>query len=175
GELALESVPFNLPALLATALDLVRPQADAKGLILHADVAPELPATVVGDPLRLRQVLLNLLSNAVKFTAQGRVTLHAHWSEPGPGSTGASMLWLDVMDTGMGIALAEQQRIFEPFTQADASITRRFGGTGLGLSIVQRLVKMMGGTVRLESTPGRGSTFKVRLPLAAAQDGADAA
>ena len=171
GEMSLEAVPFELPPLLTTVLALVRPQSDAKGLALHADFAPDLPARVVGDPLRLRQVLLNLLANAVKFTDRGQVTLRARWASPHPGAGGMPLLCLEVMDTGMGIALAEQDRIFEPFIQADSSITRRFGGTGLGLSIVQRLVDMMGGTVRLESALGRGSTFKVCLPLRAAPKG----
>jgi PAS domain S-box-containing protein len=162
GEMTLESLSFELRPLLDTALALVRPQADAKGLALVAELAPDLPARAVGDPLRLRQVVLNLLSNAVKFTAGGSVTLRAR-AHLRPGRR--VLLCLEVVDTGIGIAAAEQERIFEPFTQADGSITRRFGGTGLGLSIVRRLVEKMGGTLRLASAPGRGSTFSVELPL----------
>jgi PAS domain S-box-containing protein len=162
GEMHLEAVPFELPPLLDAVRALVQPQAEAKSLELMADVAAELPRFLVGDPLRLRQVLLNLLSNAVKFTADGGVTLRARQlARNGQLAT----LRLDVVDTGIGIAPEHQERIFEPFTQADGSITRRFGGTGLGLSIVRRLVDMMGGTLLVASQPGQGSTFSVTLTL----------
>jgi signal transduction histidine kinase len=121
-----------------------------------------LPAQLCGDAVRLRQVLTNLLGNAVKFTAEGHVTLHARLLERhGP----RARLRFEVSDSGIGIAPEQQQAVFEPFTQADASTTRRFGGTGLGLAIVRRLVEMMGGEVALQSTPGQGSTFRVTLPL----------
>ncbi len=162
GEMVLEAVPFEPQALLDTVLALVRPQADAKALALAAEVQAPLPERLVGDPMRLRQVLLNLLSNAVKFTAQGSVTLRVH---PLPLDDACVLLRLEVADSGIGIDPAQQQRIFEPFTQADGSITRRFGGTGLGLSIVRHLVDMMGGTLSLHSEPGQGSVFSVALPL----------
>jgi signal transduction histidine kinase len=140
----------------------VRPQADAKALQLRLEAAPGLPAEVVGDPLRLKQVLINLLGNAVKFTPQGSVTLRVRELAREAASTA---LCLEVIDTGIGIEPSKQAHIFEPFTQADSSTTRRFGGTGLGLSIVRRLVDMMGGELRLTSAPGQGSTFGVEVAL----------
>ncbi|WP_157265279.1 PAS domain-containing hybrid sensor histidine kinase/response regulator [Azohydromonas aeria] len=162
GELHLEAVPFEPAALLETVRAIVQAQAAAKGLTLHFEADPELPRELVGDPLRLRQVLINLLGNAVKFTPQGSVTLRV--GVPRRDATGC-LLCFDVIDTGIGIAPEAQERIFEAFTQADGSTTRRFGGTGLGLSIVRRLVHMMDGELVLDSAPGRGSTFSVRLRL----------
>ncbi|WP_157270667.1 CHASE domain-containing protein [Azohydromonas aeria] len=170
GEMALESVAFDLPALLDAACALVRPQANQKRLALTLDAAAGLPARLVGDPLRLKQILINLLSNAVKFTPAGSVTLSAR---PLASQGARVLLRLDVADTGIGIAPEAQERIFEAFAQADASITRRFGGSGLGLSIVQRLVGMMDGELTLQSMPGKGSIFSVtvalELPVAAEQ------
>ena len=162
GEMRLEQVRFNLPEVLDGAAALVRPQADAKRLELVLDAAPGLPVELLGDPLRLKQVLINLLGNAVKFTAQGSVTLRVRELERDARQV---TLRLEVADTGIGIDPAKQARIFEPFTQADSSTTRRFGGTGLGLSIVRRLVGMMGGALTLQSAPGQGSTFGVTLSL----------
>jgi PAS domain S-box-containing protein len=162
GEMRLEAVVFEPLPLLSTVLALVQPQANAKALALAADVAPDLPRRLVGDPLRLRQVLLNLLSNAVKFTPSGRVTLRARLQAQGEQQV---LLLVEIKDTGIGIAPEQQGHIFEPFVQADSSTTRRFGGTGLGLSIVRRLVDMMQGTLALQSTPGQGSTFAVLLPF----------
>jgi PAS domain S-box-containing protein len=162
GEMELEEAPFDTMALLDSVRALVQPQADAKGLALHATAPPELPRQLIGDPLRLKQVLINLVGNAVKFTPSGTVKLSVHeTARQGRRTT----LRFDVTDTGIGIAPEIQARIFEPFTQADSSITRRFGGTGLGLSIVQRLIDMMGGTLKLESSPGQGSTFSVTVTL----------
>ncbi|WP_198321030.1 sensor histidine kinase [Azohydromonas aeria] len=162
GELRLELAPFDLDALLQTLSALVQPQAAAKGLALRLERAPQLPARLRGDALRLRQVLLNLLGNAVKFTERGEVRLWVHGDTP---EAGRVRLHLEVSDSGIGIEPALQQRIFEPFAQADASTTRRFGGTGLGLSIVRRLVGLMGGEIALQSTPGQGSTFTVTVVL----------
>jgi signal transduction histidine kinase len=161
GEMALESVAFEPLALLDKVLALVRPQADTKSLALVAEVAPDLPQRLVGDPLRLCQVLLNLLSNAVKFTPSGSVTLRVRSHSPGQ----QVELRLEVADTGIGIAPEAQERIFDTFTQADGSTTRRFGGSGLGLSIVRRLVDLMSGTLAVQSQPGQGSTFIVEVPL----------
>ena len=170
GELHLEVVPFGLRSLLDAVRAMVWPQADAKGLALRLDVPADVPEQLMGDPLRLRQVLLNLLSNAVKFTASGSVTLRVRVPVAEPGRP---WVLISVADTGIGIPPEQQGRIFEPFTQADNSTTRRFGGTGLGLSIVRRLVAMMGGELGVQSTPGQGSTFSVTLPLEmAAPDGA---
>jgi signal transduction histidine kinase len=161
GEMRLEQVPFALDALLQDVMAQARVQADQKRLALRLE-APEGPLVLRGDPLRLKQVLLNLLSNALKFTEAGSVTLRVRAL---PGGAGQVVLRLDVIDTGIGIAPALQARIFEAFTQADSSTTRRFGGTGLGLSIVRRLVAMMRGELTLQSTPGQGSTFSVTLPM----------
>ncbi len=169
GEMRLEQVPFELPQLLEAACALVRPQAQAKGLALRLDADAALPPRLLGDPLRLKQVLINLLGNAVKFTAEGSVTLRVRELAR---ESGRARLCMEVVDTGIGIEAGKQVRIFEPFTQADGSITRRFGGTGLGLSIVRRLVDMMGGTLRLDSTPGRGSTFGVTVTLELPADAA---
>jgi signal transduction histidine kinase len=162
GEMHLEVMPFELPRLLDAVQALVQPQADAKGLTLRLAVLPEVPAQVMGDPLRLKQVLINLMGNAVKFTAAGSVTLRVmQIAREDPRVT----LIFDVVDTGIGIAPDARTRIFEPFTQADNSTTRRFGGSGLGLSIVRRLVVMMEGTLSVQSQLGEGSTFTVALPF----------
>jgi signal transduction histidine kinase len=162
GEMTLELTDFEPLPLLHTALALVQPQADAKALALQSEITPELPLSLMGDPLRLQQVLLNLLSNAVKFTPSGSVTLRVRVVVLAEQQV---MLRLEVVDTGIGIAPDQQQRIFEPFTQADDSTTRRFGGTGLGLSIVRHLVSMMDGSLEVQSRLGVGSTFTVTLPL----------
>jgi signal transduction histidine kinase len=155
-------VPFELAELLEAACALVRPQAGAKGLQLRVDAPPGLRARLRGDPLRLKQVLINLLGNAVKFTEAGSVTLRVRELSR---ADGHARLDLEVVDTGIGIAPEAQAHIFEPFSQADSSTTRRFGGTGLGLSIVRRLVAMMDGELHLLSRPGQGSTFGVTLEL----------
>ena len=164
GEMQLEAVPFAPEQLLETVRTLLQPQAEGKGLVLRLDAASGLPARVIGDPLRLKQILINLAGNAVKFTPAGTVTLSAQLTER---QGRQAILRFDVADTGIGIAAEAQDRIFEAFTQADSSTTRRFGGTGLGLSIVRRLVAMMGGQLELKSVPGQGSTFSVTLPFEA--------
>ena len=162
GEMRLEEQPFETRPLLQALHAQAEAQATGKPLRVQLEIDPELPAWLRGDALRLRQVLSNLLGNAVKFTAEGQVTLRARLLErQGP----RARLRLDVSDTGIGISAEQQQAVFEPFTQADASTTRRFGGTGLGLSIVARLVAMMGGEVALQSVPGQGSTFSITLAL----------
>jgi PAS domain S-box-containing protein len=162
GELRLELVSFDLRPLLDAVRALVQPQAAAKKLVLALELPGALPTRVLGDPLRLKQVLINLMSNAVKFTSSGSVTLRARQLT----CNGRLVsLRFEVADTGIGIAAEQQARIFEPFTQADSSTTRRFGGTGLGLSIVRSLVDMMGGQLELQSWPGQGSAFSVTLTL----------
>ncbi|WP_302174316.1 ATP-binding protein [uncultured Hydrogenophaga sp.] len=140
-------------------------RAREKGLALVVETAPDLAPALRTDALRLRQIVNNLVGNAIKFTAQGQVTLRLHAVERG--GAGSLTLGLDVIDTGIGIALEKQQLIFEPFSQADGSITRQFGGTGLGLSICHRLCSLLGGTIGLESTVGQGTIFRVRLPVVA--------
>lgn len=162
GKLQLEIVPFKLKPLLDGVCALVQPQAQSKGLALRMDIPVALPDEVLGDPLRLKQVLINLLSNAVKFTESGSVVLGVHQLSC---NAALATLRFDVQDSGMGITREQQRRIFEPFVQADSSTTRQFGGTGLGLAIVRRLVDMMGGLLELQSQPGGGSTFSVTLTL----------
>jgi len=188
GEMRLEQLPFALADRLHGVAALHGAQARAKGLQFTLALAPELPAWVLGDPTRLEQLLHNLLANAVKFTAQGQVLLQVHLDETpaphlapeplaredqadhrpgGEPDPDTSPLWLriEVQDTGIGIAEADQQAVFEPFAQADVSTTRRFGGTGLGLSIVRQVCSLMGGELGLRSQPGQGSCFWLRLPL----------
>ena len=150
---------FELRRLVEEAADVARVSAVNKGLTLEIEVAAEVPGVVLGDHRALRRILLNLLSNAVKFTDAGAVSLHVA-SGPEP-----SAIVFIVTDTGIGIQPSEQQRIFESFVQADASISSKYGGTGLGLAISRRLVELMGGRLWLESVPGRGSTFSFSVPL----------
>jgi signal transduction histidine kinase/ActR/RegA family two-component response regulator len=169
GKLTLERIPFALDNLVNDAVALVAPMAAQRTLQLIRELPPDLPPAVVGDPQRLRQVLLNLLSNAVKFTERGSVTIGVSSEQRGNDTVSVTFT---VQDTGVGIPLHVQERIFEPFTQADSSTTRRFGGTGLGLTICRRLIMAMGGVLAIESEPGRGSTFRatVSLPVASVKD-----
>ncbi len=164
GKLEVEVIPFDLPAEIDAALALLRPRAAEKGLALTTRFGTGLPGRVRGDPLRLRQVLLNLIGNAVKFTETGAVTLDA---EPAEGET----VRIIVSDTGIGMSAATQGRLFQKFTQADSSISRRFGGSGLGLAICRELLELMGGSISVESREGEGSRFTILLPLPRA-DGA---
>ncbi len=159
--LQIEQVTFDLRQLIDDAIDLMAPQAAEKGLSLVYGLDPRTPRLAVGDPLRLRQVLLNLLSNAVKFTAAGEVSLVVHVAN----DEDAVQVRFDVIDTGIGIPLVEQGRLFKSFTQLDASTTRRFGGTGLGLAISRRLTELMGGRIGVSSRPGGGSRFWFTLRL----------
>jgi PAS domain S-box-containing protein len=163
GKIDLEHRPFGLTALIEDIAELLAPRAQARKLEIAAYVDERLPIEVVGDSARLRQVLLNLAGNAIKFTATGGVALIV---EPGIWPNEISFL---VRDTGIGIALEAQARIFREFEQADDRIARSYGGTGLGLSISERIVKRMGGRITLESKPGVGSTFEVSVPLAASE------
>ncbi len=161
GAVELELADYSLLALIDELASTASAAAQAKGLALEMHYAPDLPPHLHGDALRMRQVLGNLLDNALKFTATGSVSLHA-------GVTGGQ-LHITVRDTGIGIAPERLGAIFEPFTQADASMTRRYGGTGLGTTISKQLVELMGGSIRVDSTPGAGSCFHVLLPLAPAK------
>ena len=168
GQLRIEPHPFDLGTLLAEVDSLMGSSAQAKGVRLRVSEPPRSLGPLVGDVLRLQQVLINLVGNAIKFTERGEVTLQVQVIE-----TGELAVWLrfTVRDTGIGIAPAVLPRLFAPFTQADAGITRRFGGTGLGLSICKRLVELMGGEIGVESQSGQGSTFWFRLVLARAPAG----
>jgi signal transduction histidine kinase/ActR/RegA family two-component response regulator len=166
GKLQLEAVPFDVVDLLEQAGELWREAANEKGLALDVALASDAPRWVVGDPTRLRQILLNLVSNAIKFTAQGTVRLAlANLSN----SSDDALLEFEVSDTGPGIPAETLAGLFEPFNQADTSITRRFGGTGLGLSICRKLVRLMGGEIVMDTATGRGATFRVRVRLAVTQ------
>jgi signal transduction histidine kinase/ligand-binding sensor domain-containing protein/CheY-like chemotaxis protein len=157
GKLDLETVDFCLESTLREAEKLVGQILTGKGLYLRFEFEEGLPPYLRGDPTRLRQILLNLLSNAAKFTEQGGVTVRV--SSRSPVSAGRMLLHVSVADTGIGLAPEAKARLFERFTQADRSTTRRYGGTGLGLAICKRLVELMGGTLGVDSTAGRGSTF----------------
>ena len=163
GELHLHSAAFNLRHLLSDLSAVAAAQAEAKGIEFNLDLPDDLSVALAGDALRLAQVLGNLLSNAIKFTERGAVTLRVRELAE---SDGQVRLHLAVQDSGIGIAPEVQARLFQPFLQADPSITRRYGGSGLGLSIVKRLVGLMGGEVSLRSTPGLGSEFGIVLGLA---------
>jgi PAS domain S-box-containing protein len=170
GKLELERRPFDLRRLIEESLDLVTPRALEKGLNLAYQIEDGTPEALLGDAVRLRQILVNLLSNAVKFTHQGEVfaTLDGQTD-----AAGGVMLHVAVEDTGIGIAADHLPRLFNSFTQVDASTTRKYGGTGLGLAISKRLAELMGGRVSVESTPGRGSVFHVWVQLERAQSPQD--
>jgi signal transduction histidine kinase/DNA-binding response OmpR family regulator len=165
GRLELEAIPFSFTTLVTMTLEAFRPQVIAKDLSLDAEIHPGSQDALIGDPNRVRQILSNLLSNAIKFTEHGGVRVHVGTAALGEGNTRATIA---VADTGIGLSAAQRAKLFEPFVQADSSITREFGGTGLGLSIVRRLAQIMGGDVAVESTPGAGSIFTVTLTLRAA-------
>ena len=155
-KIVLEIIAFDLRDTVEGITDLFAARAQHKGLELTCYIAPDVPTALLGDPVRLRQVLINLLGNAVKFTEAGGVSLWIHLDGEGDPVT----LRFEVSDTGIGIPDSHRHLLFRPFSQADSSTTRRFGGTGLGLSIVQKLVELMGGRIGLESEEGKGSTFQ---------------
>jgi PAS domain S-box-containing protein len=171
GQLDVVDEPFDLPHALRACGKLLGPTAAQKRLGLTVTVAEEVPPIVIGDALRVRQIMLNLLGNAIKFTEHGEIRLSAHMAEV----DGKQRLMIAVSDTGIGIAPERQGSIFEEFVQADHSITRRYGGTGLGLAISNRLAKLMGGRIDLESRPGQGTTVTLQLPAQAAEKPAEAA
>ena len=162
GQLKIERYPLELPPMLSLLASLMTGSAAGKGLELLMEPPVGLPGPVIGDPLRIKQILLNLVSNAIKFTEQGAVTVRVL---PLALTETSARLRFEVSDTGIGIAPAALAKLFQPFTQADASTTRRFGGTGLGLSICKRLVELMGGTIGATSELGAGSTFWFELPF----------
>ena len=163
GKMGLEKIPFQLKSVVNEAIKTHQARARQKRVDLVADVAPDVADTVYGDPMRLRQILGNLLSNAIKFTEAGHVRVHLRVATDA--REGRTEYDLVVEDTGVGIPADKIEKIFDKFTQADGSITRRYGGTGLGLTITRRLVEMFGGRIWVESIEGQGSKFSVRIPL----------
>src|SRR6185437_8013049 len=168
GRLSLESFGFDLEELVDKTLETMSVRAHAKGLELTARILPAVECKLLGDPLRLGQIMINLLGNAIKFTDQGEVALTVEALEPAVDiGSAAGRLRFSISDTGIGIAADKLGTIFNGFSQADSSISRRFGGSGLGLTIVTWLTRLMGGIVEVASTPGRGSIFSVTVTLAA--------
>jgi len=165
GQVELECIAFDLAGVIQGAIEITGIRSRAKGLCLNSEIRADVPARLMGDPGRLRQILLNLLSNAVKFTDRGGITLRV---EPDPGRLEPGALHFSVRDTGIGIPADRVSTIFESFTQADVSTTRKYGGTGLGLAISKRFVELMGGRIWAESPPGEGSTmhFTARFDIA---------
>ena len=166
GKLDLEVIAFNLRECVEETLRLLELRAHQKGLDLRFDIGPDVPQYVVGDPIRLRQILINLVGNAIKFTDRGQVWVEIFCQSAGEGR---AALEFAVHDTGMGIPVEKQESIFQAFSQADGSMTRRFGGTGLGLTISSRLVALMGGAIAVESGPGEGSCFRFTISMEVAQ------
>lgn len=165
GKMTLEKIPLDVRALVADCIKVHRPKAAENSVSIEAEAAPDLPGQLLGDPLRIRQILENLVSNAVKFTEHGTVLVRTGGKFTAPGRF---LLEIRVQDSGTGIPADKLLHIFNKFTQADGSVSRRFGGTGLGLAITRSLVELHGGEVHVESELGRGSTFSVTLPCEAA-------
>jgi PAS domain S-box-containing protein len=163
GRLSLEALDFDVREIVEKVADTLAIRADEKGVELGVRIDHDVPSALVGDPLRLRQVLTNLLGNAIKFTERGAVVIRVRRN---PQGAGEGALLIAVTDTGIGIPADKLATLFKPFSQADSSVTRKYGGTGLGLAIVDRLVRLMGGEVTVESEPGRGSTFSFSAEFA---------
>ncbi len=165
GRLAIERIPFSLAQVMHNVASVVAMKAQEKGLELVFAIDPAVPRRLLGDPLRLGQVLTNLVNNGIKFTERGEVMLRVEPLSPPTGGNGPTRLRFTVSDTGIGIPVERQAGLFSPFTQVDDSITRRFGGSGLGLAICKQLSEMMGGHIDLTSREGEGSRFTVELPF----------
>lgn len=167
GKLKLEHISFNLRKTIKEVNDVVGQLAQAKGVSLITQVSDDIPVRVVGDPMRLRQILLNLTNNAIKFTPRGQVSVRilptAHTEE-------VTTFMIEVRDTGIGMTEGQMERLFQPFAQAESSTSRRFGGSGLGLAIVKRLIDAMGGTIQVTSEPGEGSSFSFTIAFSNAED-----
>ncbi|MBD0394439.1 MAG: response regulator, partial [Microcoleus sp. C1-bin4] len=183
GEMRLETIEFNLSICIDEVLDLLATPAQEKGIELVALIDSDVPLQIRGDAARLRQILTNLINNAIKFTEAGEVVIEVSLGRDRgllaasddekvreniqplkPGSTGSKVLLFKVTDTGIGIAQEDQKKLFQSFSQVDASTTRKYGGTGLGLAICKQLVELIGGKIGVESTPGKGSTFWFTVP-----------
>src|SRR5262249_44414971 len=147
----------------------LREKSRAENLFFHVDIDKSVPRCLYFDILAVRQIIRNLLENAVKFTSQGGITMEVEWSPPSE-ATNEGELTIAVTDTGIGIAANDLDRIFEPFTQVESSMSRRYGGTGLGLSISRSLAENMGGSLNVKSRPGAGSRFELRIPALGVTD-----
>ncbi|MCE7982981.1 MAG: response regulator [Caldilinea sp. CFX5] len=170
GKLVLEEVEFTLADEIRSVNRLLETKAESKGILLMHYMAPGVPQRVIGDPVRLRQVLLNLVGNAVKFTSEGEVTILVTQAKQGAVAAScygkpAIPIQIAVRDSGIGMSQETLKNLFNPFTQADSSTTRRYGGTGLGLAITKRLVELMGGEITVESEPGKGARFVLTIPF----------
>jgi signal transduction histidine kinase len=162
GRFALENAPFSLYSSIGKVTEIILLRCREKGLDLQVRYQTPVPEEIIGDAVRFEQVLLNLLSNAVKFTEQGSIKMFIRVAQKDAGS---ERLYIDVVDTGIGISAEKLDYIFEKFTQEDESTTRRFGGTGLGLAISNDIVRLMGGHLKVNSKVGEGSTFFFDIPL----------
>jgi Signal transduction histidine kinase len=160
GKLSVDNMEFNLRSVCGEVRSLLQPSAAAKGLALNLHFAPSTPENLIGDPVRVRQILLNLVGNAIKFTTSGSVSIEVAPVDP-------EQVRVNVVDTGIGVAPGQLDKLFERFTQGDASITRRYGGTGLGLAISKKLITLMGGEISAHSEAGKGSVFWFTLPVRA--------
>lgn len=167
GKMVLDKVPFDLVDTVRNALEPLRPKAHAQGLQLQLDITPAYPTRLVGDPNRLRQILINLVANAIKFTQHGGVRVEVTQERFDPSGV---YLRFDVVDSGIGISEHDLERLFQPFTQVDSSSSRRYGGSGLGLAICRRLTELMGGEISVVTHVGEGSTFRVTLRFEPAGD-----
>ena len=166
GELEIENVPFHLETAIGQVIQLFLPLATDKGIVLDMDIDPSVPSAVLADLGRIQQVLRNLINNSLKFTDEGNITVILRTTT----NTENPTLYMAVEDTGVGIPKDKLDKIFEKFTQADTSVTRKFGGTGLGLAITQQLVDLMGGEIGVDSLEGQGSTFWFNIPLILTKD-----
>jgi len=162
GKVAFERLPFNIKQTVDGIVTMMKPKSEAKSLALHVSVDAVVPETVVGDSVRLNQILLNLVSNAIKFTDKGGINISVNVVDEGDSNLIVEFV---ITDTGIGIPLEKQEKIFESFEQATSGTIRKFGGTGLGLSIVKQLVEMQDGKVSVDSKPGQGASFHFRLPF----------
>ena len=163
GKMEMRHEDFELPALLSTVVNTLIGQAEKQNIALYSEIDPEIPRSMIGDPLRIRQILINLIGNSLKFTERGEIIVRARKLDEDkngmPASGNAFQLLFSVTDTGIGIPADKQPIIFKAFNQADSSTSKKYGGTGLGLTISKHLVEMMGGEIWLESMEGEGTTF----------------
>ncbi|MFC1522049.1 response regulator [Elusimicrobiota bacterium] len=162
GKLTIEEVPFDLNEAIETAIEMMTERAHAKGLEIAYDIENSVPVSLMGDPYRLRQILLNLIGNAIKFTSDGEVVLRVR---PARATAWKNFIEFSVSDTGIGIPKDKFEAIFEAFAQSDSSVASKYGGTGLGLSISKRLVELMGGKIQIQSSEGKGSVFSFSIPF----------